>query len=89
MVLQLLRLSTYIEGVARTVRALCKVSYTRYHPNASGNHPQAFGNTRQSGLRWASSLGKISTNIKKVPHYARTVQQHPHPPEALSTAQPP
>ena len=54
---------------------------TRYHPKASGDHPQAFGNTRQSGLQCASSLRKISRNIRNVPHRARTVQQHP-----LSTA---
>ena len=48
--------------------------YTRYHPKASGNHPQVFGNTRQSGLPWASSPGKISKNIRKVPHRARTMR---------------
>ena len=48
------------------------------HPKASGDHPQAFGNTRQSGLWWASSMRKISRNIRKVPHRARTVRQHPH-----------
>ena len=51
--------------------------YTRYHPKASGDHPQAFGNTRQSGLWWASSPGKVSRNITKVPHRAHTVRQHP------------
>ena len=50
---------------------------TRHPPEASGNHPQAFGNTRQTGLQWASSSGKISRNIRKVPHRARTVRQHP------------
>ena len=36
----------------RVLRALCRLPIcTRYHPKASGNHPQAFGNTRQSGLR--------------------------------------
>ena len=51
----------------------CKAeTNTRYHPKASGDHPQAFGNTRQSGLRWASSSGKISRNIRKVPHRATT-----------------
>ena len=56
------------EGAARNVRAPCKVSiYTRYHPKASGFHPQVFGNTHQSGLRWAFALGKISRNIRKVP----------------------
>ena len=45
---------------------------TRYHPKASGNHLQAFGNTRHCGLQWASSPGKISINIRKVPHRATT-----------------
>ena len=63
------------EDVARTVREPCKVSIsTRHHPKASGDHPQAFGNTRQSGLRWASSSGKICRNTRKVPHRARTVR---------------
>ena len=59
------------------VRVPCKVLiYTRYHPKASGDHPQAFGNTPQNDLRWASSLGKISRN-RKVPHRARTVKNTP------------
>ena len=67
-----------LEGVARTACAPCRVLiYTRYHPKASGDHPQAFGITGQSGSRCASSFGKISRNLKKVPHRARTVQQHP------------
>ena len=28
----------------------------------------------QSGLRWASSMGKISRNIREVPHCARTMR---------------
>ena len=44
---------------------------------SSRDHPQAFGNTRQTGLQWASSSGKISRNIRKVPHCARTMRQHP------------
>ena len=62
----------------RVLHAPCNGSmYTRYHPKASGDHPQAFGNTRQSGSRRASSPGNISRNVRKVPHRARTVRQHP------------
>ena len=49
---------------------------TRYHPKAFGDHPQAFGNTRQSGLLWASPLGKIPGKTGKGPHRARTLRQH-------------
>ena len=55
------RLHRPLEGVARTVCAPYKVSiYPRYHPKASSDHPQAFGITGQSGLRWASSPGTIT-----------------------------
>ena len=52
-----------------------------------GSLPQAFGNPRRSGLWWASSPGTISRNIRKVPHRARTVRQHPldHSPVRLHT----
>ena len=53
-------------GGSCTHRAKFRYNAT-YHPKASGDHPQAFGKTRQSGLRWASSPGKISRNINKVP----------------------
>ena len=49
---------------------------TRYHPKASGDHPQAFGNTRHSGLQWASSPGKNSRNSRKVPHRVTTPAMH-------------
>ena len=43
------------------------------HPGASRSHPQAFENTCHSGFERASSPGKISTNIKKVPHHRVTM----------------
>ena len=40
------------------------------YPDGSKNHPQP--NTCHSGFERASSPGKISTNINKVPHRATT-----------------
>ena len=37
---------------------------------------RSMGDTRHSGLQWPSSPDKISINIRKVPHRARTVRQH-------------
>ena len=68
----------------RVLRAPCKaLIYTRYHPNASSDHPQPFGNTRQSGLQSACSLGKISRNIRKVPHRATTPPRANPSPKSL------
>ena len=59
------------EGVWHAPRA--EVRYTRgIIQKASGDHPQAFGNPRQSGLLWASSPGNIPRNIRKVRHRATT-----------------
>ena len=42
-----------------------KFRYIHFHGQCFFPIPK---NTRQSGLKWASSLGKISGNIRKVPH---------------------
>ena len=50
-----------------------------FRSGAPPHHPHYFHhNTRQSGLQWASSPGKIPGNIGNGPHCARTVRRHPH-----------